>query len=181
MPKESALNAGRAIRPRKTDPLIASMMTGPPNASVSGAAGRGSLILRFRFASRRRLGGSHARAGLGHHSIIVPDDSAGRQARPARLRRREPPVFIQGGRSRDQHLLAACRCVGHIGGCRRRGRVAEGGGLLNRYRVVKLYRGFESLRLRQKSRFSHRASAPSCTVCKAARGGRGWRSVPASS
>src|ERR1700761_1411256 len=31
----------------------------------------------------------------------------------------------------------------------RRGRVAEGGGLLNRYRVVKPYRGFESLRLRQ--------------------------------
>jgi hypothetical protein len=27
--------------------------------------------------------------------------------------------------------------------------VAEGGGLLNRYRVVKPYRGFESLRLRQ--------------------------------
>src|SRR5208337_3771381 len=32
---------------------------------------------------------------------------------------------------------------------RRRGREAEGGGLLNRYRVVKPYRGFESLRLRQ--------------------------------
>ena len=32
--------------------------------------------------------------------------------------------------------------------CRRCGRVAEGGGLLNRYRVVKPYRGFESLRLR---------------------------------
>ena len=31
---------------------------------------------------------------------------------------------------------------------RRRGREAEGGGLLNRYRVVKPYRGFESLRLR---------------------------------
>ena len=31
----------------------------------------------------------------------------------------------------------------------RRGRVAEGGGLLNRYRLVKAYRGFESLRLRQ--------------------------------
>ena len=29
------------------------------------------------------------------------------------------------------------------------GREAEGGGLLNRYRVVKPYRGFESLRLRQ--------------------------------
>ena len=33
----------------------------------------------------------------------------------------------------------------------RRGREAEGGGLLNRYRVVKLYRGFESLRLRQNA------------------------------
>ena len=33
--------------------------------------------------------------------------------------------------------------------CGRRGREAEGGGLLNRYRVVKLYRGIESLRLRQ--------------------------------
>src|SRR6267378_4537364 len=31
------------------------------------------------------------------------------------------------------------------------GRVAEGGGLLNRYRVVKPYRGFESLRLRHPS------------------------------
>ena len=35
--------------------------------------------------------------------------------------------------------------------CWRRGRVAEGGGLLNRYRVVKPYRGFESLRLRHPS------------------------------
>src|SRR5438552_3094822 len=34
---------------------------------------------------------------------------------------------------------------------RRCGRVAEGGGLLNRYRVVKPYRGFESLRLRHPS------------------------------
>ena len=29
--------------------------------------------------------------------------------------------------------------------------MAEGGGLLNRYRVVKPYRGFESLRLRHRS------------------------------
>ena len=49
--------------------------------------------------------------------------------------------------------LAARGSVGHIGPCRRRGRVAEGGGLLNRYRVVKPYRGFESLRLRQKLLF----------------------------
>ena len=34
--------------------------------------------------------------------------------------------------------------------------MAEGGGLLNRYRVVKPYRGFESLRLRQL-RFRHRS------------------------
>src|SRR5260370_29295708 len=34
---------------------------------------------------------------------------------------------------------------------RRCGREAEGGGLLNRYRVVKPYRGFESLRLRHPS------------------------------
>ena len=34
------------------------------------------------------------------------------------------------------------------------GRVAEGGGLLNRYRVVKPYRGFESLRLRQQIKLS---------------------------
>jgi hypothetical protein len=33
----------------------------------------------------------------------------------------------------------------------RRGREAEGGGLLNRYRVMTPYRGFESLRLRQQS------------------------------
>src|SRR5262249_4313247 len=32
---------------------------------------------------------------------------------------------------------------------RRGGRVAEGGGLLNRYRALKLYRGFESHPLRQ--------------------------------
>ena len=33
----------------------------------------------------------------------------------------------------------------------RRGRVAEGGGLLNRYTIVKSYPGFESLRLRHLS------------------------------
>src|SRR3569832_1132812 len=45
--------------------------------------------------------------------------------------------------------LAIARRVGHIRATRRRGRVAEGGGLLNRYTLVKAYRGFESLRLRQ--------------------------------
>ena len=58
--------------------------------------------------------------------------------------------------------LAAHRRVGHIGLDRRRGRVAEGGGLLNRYRVVKPYRGFESLRLRQPSQFA-------LWICRSAR------------
>ena len=44
---------------------------------------------------------------------------------------------------------------------RRRGRVAEGGGLLNRYRVVKPYRGFKSLRLRH--------SAFACTSARQSR------------
>jgi hypothetical protein len=43
---------------------------------------------------------------------------------------------------------------------RRCGRVAEGGGLLNRYRVVKPYRGFESLRLRQPHDDDGRAVRP---------------------
>jgi hypothetical protein len=43
---------------------------------------------------------------------------------------------------------------------RRCGRVAEGGGLLNRYRVVKPYRGFESLRLRHPSPIGLRDSGP---------------------
>ncbi len=40
------------------------------------------------------------------------------------------------------------------------GRVAEGGGLLNRYRVVKPYRGFESLRLRQQIKNCPRCARP---------------------
>ena len=65
---------------------------------------------------------------------------------------------INGRRRRRRRGLAKPRLVGHmsrIGPCpsaRRCGREAEGGGLLNRYRVVKPYRGFESLRLRQFSR-----------------------------
>ena len=35
------------------------------------------------------------------------------------------------------------------------GREAEGGGLLNRYRVLKPYRGFESLPLRRRMRVRH--------------------------
>ena len=48
--------------------------------------------------------------------------------------------FSLSGRG-SSYILATTR--------RRDGRVAEGGGLLNRYRVEKLYRGFESPSLRQ--------------------------------
>jgi hypothetical protein len=54
---------------------------------------------------------------------------------PSRARKSNP-----SGRRKDS---------GFDGTARRCGREAEGGGLLNRYRVVKPYRGFESLRLRQ--------------------------------
>jgi hypothetical protein len=52
-----------------------------------------------------------------------------------------------------EHRIAACGSPLRRAyrPCWRRGRVAEGGGLLNRYRVVKPYRGFESLRLRHPS------------------------------
>jgi hypothetical protein len=60
-------------------------------------------------------------------------------------------------------VLAARHRVGHIEPYRRCGRVAEGGGLLNRYRVVKPYRGFESLRLRQPSPCGLRLGKPKST------------------
>src|SRR5882672_7081987 len=46
-------------------------------------------------------------------------------------------------------LPGSRKSVQNVAFCRRRGRVAEGGGLLNRYTVLKPYPGFESLRLRQ--------------------------------
>jgi hypothetical protein len=76
-------------------------------------------------------------------------------------------------------VLAARHRVGHIEPHRRCGRVAEGGGLLNRYRVVKPYRGFESLRLRQPSpRLTSKRLRLACTsepaeaLAKAARRSR---------
>ena len=57
--------------------------------------------------------------------------------------------------------------------------MAEGGGLLNRYRVVKPYRGFESLRLRQPSpwlRLAY-ASKPAAALAKAAHRNRRRRTA----
>ena len=43
--------------------------------------------------------------------------------------------------------------------------MAEGGGLLNRYRLVKAYRGFESLRLRQSIRALNSGVAREAACC----------------
>ena len=64
-----------------------------------------------------------------------------------RQRRARRSCHLAGARAYVRaHLELHPKCIfPHV---RRRGRAAEGGGLLNRYRVVKPYRGFESLRLR---------------------------------
>ena len=66
--------------------------------------------------------------------------------------------------------LAAARAVDYRRprGTWRGGRVAEGGGLLNRYTAQKLYRGFESLPLRKFSNSSRRLlAATACVVALA--------------
>ncbi len=65
-----------------------------------------------------------------------------------RQRRARRSCHLAGARAYVRaHLELHPKCTfPHV---RRRGRAAEGGGLLNRYRVVMPYRGFESLRLRQ--------------------------------
>jgi hypothetical protein len=77
---------------------------------------------------------------LACESAATAVSRVGRRRRPAKLDRR-----------RLQWVDASGICRGASRG--RRGREAEGGGLLNRYRVVKLYRGFESLRLRHRLRY----------------------------
>ena|SRR6478672_7338266 len=57
-------------------------------------------------------------------------------------------MFADGSPSQPFKGLTAPRAASTKIALRRCGRVAEGGGLLNRYRFVKTYRGFESLRLR---------------------------------
>ena len=45
--------------------------------------------------------------------------------------------------------------------------MAEGGGLLNRYRALKPYRGFESLSLRQFRHWGHSLPDAACRVNRA--------------
>ena len=71
----------------------------------------------------------------------LPEDPAPSPGVFERLNRRE-----FGGAQSAACGSPRCRAYRPQRSC---GRVAEGGGLLNRYRVVKPYRGFESLRLRQ--------------------------------
>jgi hypothetical protein len=81
----------------------------------------------------------------------------------SRVGRRRQPAKLD--RRRLQWVDASGICRGASRG--RRGREAEGGGLLNRYRVVKLYRGFESLRLRHSHHINQLLSANS--VARSAR------------
>jgi hypothetical protein len=79
---------------------------------------------------------------------VPPGCHVGAQA-PVTSNLRHRGIKAPPSGSRSCPTLAMCPRVGHMRDIRRCGRVAEGGGLLNRYRVVKPYRGFESLRLRQ--------------------------------
>jgi hypothetical protein len=96
-------------------------------------------------------------------SVSDPDHGRGRHAWPIGDRRsgptsRRPGISLLGLRTsrlnrREFGGLESAACGSPLRRAYRPyrscGRVAEGGGLLNRYRVVKPYRGFESLRLRQ--------------------------------
>jgi hypothetical protein len=101
-----------------------------------------------------------------------------KQRLPSKKERSERPGFTerQSCKQRRHQMTAAgsqsaaCgtpRCRAYRP-CWRRGRVAEGGGLLNRYRVVKPYRGFESLRLRQplKNSLAIRHGKPTLPRCR---------------
>jgi hypothetical protein len=73
-------------------------------------------------------------------------------ARPSRNRVKKTKAEGSGKLQADETIVPARR---------RDGRVAEGGGLLNRYTGQNLYRGFESLSLRQISQ----SQALSSLVC----------------
>ena len=134
---------------------------------------RESNLAELRHRADRTIGDVRARS-----SRASPCDEplccvTSRRLIPARIRRTPQPVHGEGAPPRAAALRwgTACRRAGvsdwversaspesaacgspprrAYRPCWRRGRVAEGGGLLNRYRVVKPYRGFESLRLRQ--------------------------------
>jgi hypothetical protein len=81
---------------------------------------------------------------------MFPEDVAQKARKPNLICKTEPNNSAVSGAARNLRL-AARAAVGHIRPQRSCGRVAEGGGLLNRYRLVKAYRGFESLRLRHST------------------------------
>ncbi len=108
--------------------------------AVEGAPARTSPIFRFSLgeASRRRRILESGSTGMGR-----------KNRRCDNWRRRGQDLVWSGGaRTISPGALAIAQGLGHMSRYGRCGREAEGGGLLNRYRVVKPYRGFESLRLR---------------------------------
>lgn len=114
-----------------------------PNRRANGSAGR------IRVHPLRRMCDVHATdpcREVGDGGIRSEDVSSDRSIEPRRF-------SLESLNSRKSPCLKSAACGTPprraYRPCWRRGRVAEGGGLLNRYRVVKPYRGFESLRLRQ--------------------------------
>ena len=82
-------------------------------------------------------------------SATPPELQTGKMQAPCPASRRHSRAQAQRSRCNLRNPACEPRPCRAYRAHRRRGRVAEGGGLLNRYRVVKPYRGFESLRLRQ--------------------------------
>ena len=108
---------------------------GSPAWRVEPAAALPGGRMKTRGASPPWRGG--ASAG-GASEVLQQEKTAGE----AFLRARRRGLLYNQGSSR-------CSLKRSRGDSRRVGREAEGGGLLNRYRALKLYRGFESLTLRQ--------------------------------
>ena len=98
----------------------------------------------------RRCNAAVEAAGLPRQGGVSADEGSRGTSFDQRVRQSRSSSACNAGRRRA--YVAARFPRG------RRGREAEGGGLLNRYRVVKLYPGFESLRLRQLSRSPASAS-----------------------
>ena len=122
---------------------------------VAPVAGSGALHctvvgLPFRRRGPVRSGGADPRGRASRAGPGPPDASRPPRGLPAFARFEDDCCIADRG---GAYLASLQRADAK--GCPRRtrrrcGREAEGGGLLNRYRVVKPYRGFESLRLRQR-------------------------------
>ena len=127
---------GRLALPQRDEAAIAAA-AGAFRILRAPGVGIGAARAGRRGGERRQRGKNEKqRPHRGHLLAFV---------KACRLNSLAPPPFASTGFARSCYCLARRAYPPR----RRRGRVAEGGGLLNRYTLVKAYRGFESLRLRQ--------------------------------